>query len=198
DNSETNISHVFDRVLQASQYFYGINKGPIHINIPVREPLMPDVSRTDLFYRTQQLENSVTFNTDIEPLVGNGLVIIGETDDNLDDFDFTQYKNLTFIMDPRIGKRTELSHVVTTHDLIFRIGEAVTSKSTNQFLKRTTLPQILISEFNDVKTFPKIPNKVYVGNVKETLKSLFIESDYSDNVLYNLDNKIKSLIEDTM
>lgn len=217
DSSETNMSHVFDRVLQASQYFYGINKGPVHINVPVREPLMPDVSRTDLFYREQQLENSVTYNTDIEPLVGNGLVIIGETDFNFENFDFEQYKNLTFIMDPRIDKRTELSHVVTTHDLIFtnltkeqeenlnhrfdfivRVGEAVTSKSTNQFLKRTTLPQILISEFNDVKTFPKTPDKIYVGDVNETLKSLFIESDYSDNILYNLDRKIKSLIKDIM
>ncbi len=215
DESEYNMPHVEDRVLQASQYFDGILKGPVHINIPVREPLMPNINRTDFFFREQLIQESITVESNIEPLLGNGLVIIGETDCSLEKIDFEKYKQLTFIMDPRVSERTKLSRVVTTHDLIFmnltdeqrnelesqfdfilRIGEAVTSKSTNQFLKQTSLKQILISEFIDVKTFPKTPDVTYVGDVKQTLDALLIESDHSVDVLYEVDRDIKQLIND--
>src|SRR5699024_7402807 len=43
------------KVMQCSRYFNGNETGPVQINVPVREPLMPDITRTDLFYREKAI-----------------------------------------------------------------------------------------------------------------------------------------------
>lgn len=214
ENNNTSVSEVKNRVLQAKQHFTGVTRGPISINIPIREPLLPDLTKTELFVEADcKLDYSLTVPCEIKEIHGNVLLIIGETSENLSNLnDVFQYKNVTVIMDPRQNTRTMLHNVITTHDLIFsgieeaerttleeqydyivRVGEPVTSKSTNQFLGKVTIPQILVSEFIDIKPFPVTPNETYVGNISEILKRLIVKSD-EEPALYKLDNKIRDYL----
>nr|WP_250130282.1 thiamine pyrophosphate-binding protein [Jeotgalicoccus sp. WY2] len=78
DTHDSAESLINDKVLQASQYFNGINMGPVHFNIPVREPIMPNIERLDLFKRKQKKRiPAMTLPGNIEKLTGTGLVIIG-------------------------------------------------------------------------------------------------------------------------
>src|SRR5699024_10652944 len=65
-------------------------------------------------------------------------------------------------------------------DFIIRIGEPVTSKQTNAFLKQTAVPQYLISEFQDIKPFPVTPDETYVGTINEILPRLIADNFTSD------------------
>lgn len=180
------------KVLQGAQYFYGTSRGPIHINVPIREPLMPDVTRTDLFFRSRwkppvQITEAVPDLT----LKGNGIVFIGETIDDLESLvPLMERKGLTIITDPRQHIRRGAA-TVTHHDLLFgslseeqkawldkevdfilRIGDPFTSKALNTFLSQTSIPQYLISEHQQLKTYPKAPEKVFVGSIDHIFHSL--------------------------
>lgn len=189
-----------DKVLQASQYFGGINMGPVHFNIPIREPIMPDVSRLDLFKRpAKKISETLTIPGGIEKLEGTGLLIIGETAEDLTAvLPILEQDNIIAICDPRQNIRTKLKDGVVNHDMMFsnfsdaqlegidqkldyiiRIGEPVTSKQTNAFLKQTGIPQYLISEFQDIKPFPVTPDTTYAGTISEILPRLV--SDNNDN-----------------
>ncbi|WP_246095015.1 2-succinyl-5-enolpyruvyl-6-hydroxy-3-cyclohexene-1-carboxylic-acid synthase [Salinicoccus cyprini] len=174
------------KILQCAQHFQGVDRGPVHINVPIREPLMPDMTRTDLFHRTPRAmpEYSVALSSGLH-FEGHGLVIIGETADDLESVSSVlDRENLTVIADPRQHIRRTLPNVITHHDLIFsnlnqeqlkrleaevdfiiRIGEPLTSKVTNQFLSKTGIPQYLFSEYQQLKTFPATPQAAYVGPI---------------------------------
>ncbi|HIW37716.1 MAG TPA: 2-succinyl-5-enolpyruvyl-6-hydroxy-3-cyclohexene-1-carboxylic-acid synthase [Candidatus Jeotgalicoccus stercoravium] len=218
DEHESAISLIDDKVMQASQFFTGINLGPVHFNIPIREPIMPDVDAVDLFNREEKnIEPPLVIPRNIERLQGQGLVIIGETAEDLSDLtDLLSHDNLTVICDPRQNIRTKLKSSIVNHDLIFsclgesqeeyidtqadfiiRIGEPVTSKLTNGFLKKTKLPQILLSEFQDIKPFPKTPGQVYTGTITEILSNL-VETSKENSLkswFTSLSNKIAAYID---
>ncbi len=214
ENNDVTITEVKNRIIQMSMFLSGINRGPVAINIPIREPLMPDLTRTDLFKATKVESNeTVTVPKNITVIKGKILLIVGETIESLDALEpVFNFKNVDTIMDPRQNTRVFLKNAITSHDLIFshvteehiksieksydyivRVGEPVTSKSTNQFLGKVNLPQILISEFIDVKPYPVTPNKTYVGNITQILPCLIEESDEETN-LYKLDKKIRESI----
>ncbi|CAD2074917.1 2-succinyl-5-enolpyruvyl-6-hydroxy-3-cyclohexene-1-carboxylic-acid synthase [Phocicoccus pinnipedialis] len=207
---------VQNRVLQASMYFTGVNRGPIAINIPIREPLMPDLTRNDLFVNSKvELIENITIPKSVDEISGKVLLIIGETNECLEELSpLFNYRNVSTIMDPRQNMRVNLDNVITTHDLIFsnisndkikkietefdyivRVGEPVTSKSTNQFLSKVKLPQILVSEFIDIKPFPVTPEKTYVGNITNLLSRLIKESE-EESVLLELDKIIREFISE--
>lgn len=211
DDHNSAESLINDKVLQASQYFSGINMGPVHFNIPVREPIMPNIERLDLFKRTQKvMAPSITIPGNIEKLTGTVLAIIGETAEDLTPLkSILEQGNIIAIFDPRQNLRTEVKGGVVNHDMMFsnfsdkhreylnsnvdfiiRIGEPVTSKQTNAFLKQTTVPQYLISEFQSVKPFPVTPDETYVGTVNEILPRLI-----NDNFKSEIKERFVSLSE---
>ncbi|MDO5360404.1 MAG: thiamine pyrophosphate-binding protein, partial [Jeotgalicoccus sp.] len=190
-----------DKVLQASQYFNGINMGPVHFNIPVREPIMPNIERLDLFKRRQKKRvPAMTLPGNIEKLTGTGLVIIGETAEDLTPLKpVLEQGNIITVFDPRQNLRTDVKDGIVNHDMMFsnfgdkhreyinrnvdfiiRIGEPVTSKQTNAFLKQTTVQQYLISEFQDIKPFPVTPGETYVGTVNEILPRMINDNFKSE------------------
>lgn len=201
DSHDSAESLINDKVLQASQYFNGINMGPVHFNIPVREPIMPNVRRLDLFKRVQKsMTPAITVPGDIEKLKGTGLVFIGETAEDLTPLvSVLEQGNLIAVCDPRQNLRTFVKDAIVNHDMMFsnfsenhrqyiednidfiiRIGEPVTSKQTNAFLKQTAVPQYLISEFQDIKPFPVTPDETYVGTINEILPRLIADNFMSD------------------
>ncbi|CAM4168431.1 2-succinyl-5-enolpyruvyl-6-hydroxy-3-cyclohexene-1-carboxylic-acid synthase [Lacicoccus alkaliphilus] len=180
------------RVLQAAEFFTGTNTGPVHFNIPIREPLMPDLSRTDLFHRARTGTVQRTVHNNVEKITGNILIILGETAHPLEGLEtiFSQ-DNVTVIADPRQHARLHSSNIITTHDLMFstftsaqldhiendfdyivRVGEPVTSKLTNRFLANASVTQILVSEYDGLKTFPVPPARAYTGDAATILKDL--------------------------
>ena len=201
DDHDSAESLINDKVLQASQYFSGINMGPVHFNIPVREPIMPNIERLDLFKRTQkELTPAITIPGNIRKLTGTGLVIIGETAEDLSPLkDVFEQGNIITVCDPRQNIRTHVKDAIVNHDMMFsnfgkkhfkyidenvdfiiRIGEPVTSKQTNAFLKQTAVPQYLISEFMDIKPFPVTPDETYAGTVNEILPRMISGNSESD------------------
>jgi 2-succinyl-5-enolpyruvyl-6-hydroxy-3-cyclohexene-1-carboxylic-acid synthase len=149
DSHDSAESLINDKVLQASQYFNGVNMGPVHFNIPVREPIMPNVRRLDLFKRVQKsMTPAITVPGDIEKLKGTGLVFIGETAEDLTPLvSVLEQGNLIAVCDPRQNLRTFVKDAIVNHDMMFsnfsenhrqyiednidfiiRIGEPVTSK----------------------------------------------------------------------
>lgn len=184
-----------NKVRRATQFFTGLARGPVHFNVPIREPLMPDMTRTDLFTRSLSRPVQKTVPDNIESIFGDILVFLGYTDETLEDIDVLNYKNVTVVADPRQHYRLKHKTTISSHDLIFlslsdaqksylaqhfdyivRVGEPVTSKATNQFLKETAIPQIVVSEYQDIKTFPTEPACAYVGAVSDVLSRLIQSS----------------------
>lgn len=208
-----------NKVRQASVFFKGVSRGPVHFNIPIREPLMPDMNRVDLFKKSPVNTSVQTLPEPIEAVSGNILVILGETDEDLSSVETLTYENVTVIADPRQHCRIENSNVITSQDLIFlsltetsryhlekhfdyivRVGEPLTSKASNQFLKQTKLSQIVISEYANIKTFPKAPDVSYTGTVSSILDALITagKTDSDHQWLKKVDTGIKSLLKEKM
>lgn len=206
------------KILQCAQYFGGVDRGPVHINIPIREPLMPDMTRTDFFHRTPKTVTEYSVALSSNPrFEGHGLVFIGETSEDLEDVcSILDKENLTVIADPRQHIRRLLPDVITHHDLIFsnlnstqlerleaevdfiiRIGEPLTSKVTNQFLAKTLIPQYLFSEYQQLKTFPSTPQAVYIGSIGTLLENTVFKKHGRGpkSWLTELDRRIANRIE---
>src|SRR5690625_7910722 len=67
-------------MLQCSRFFTGPNTGPVHVNIPVREPSMPDVKMNDLFNRKKKaLPDCKMADEAMNPFHGTSLLLIGGT-----------------------------------------------------------------------------------------------------------------------
>ena len=193
DKHESLQDLIESKILQCSRFFTGTHTGPVHINVPVREPSMPDVSMTGLFNREQKtLPEYKMTDASVKPLQGTGLLLIGETSEDISDIgDIIDRENLTVVLDPRQHLRRFLKNAVTHHDLIFnvlseeqysfieenvdfilRIGEPLTSKAANKFLSSTSVPQYVLSEVQEVKTYPVAPAASYIGNVSDTLDQI--------------------------
>ena len=73
----------------------------------------------------------------------------------------------------------------------------MTSKLTNQFLSNSPTRQILLSEFEIIKTFPVSPDETYVGDIDKTLKDLIGsgEEPQLKNWFITLDKAVRKYID---
>lgn len=203
---------------QASQFLSGTEQGPVHINVQIDEPLLPDLNRLDLFTRTTQASR-VTTEKSIDgkiELSGRGLILLGATEVDLSEsVEYLSTLNVPIIADSRqFVQRKE--NVITNHDLLFsyvlnhcedlietfdfiiRVGDPFTSKSTNQFLNKlpASTKQLYFSEFKDLKTFPTLPNESFVGMINAYLKQVVM--DRVDHRFYNATHTVNDVITNTL
>ena len=218
-NPELNDTKEVETVIdQASQYFNGTEQGPVHLNVQIDEPLLPDLNRLDIFTRSTKHSDVITehrLDGKIE-LSGRGLILLGATEVDLSE----SVAHLSKLGVPIIADSRQFvqknKDVITNHDLLFsyvlnhredllesfdfiiRVGDPFTSKSTNIFLKRLpeSTKQLYFSEFKELKTFPSLPDESFIGMVNTHLKQIVI--DNADYRFYDVTHKVNDAITNTL
>lgn len=177
---------------KASQFFDGPQQGPVHFNLPFREPLTPDLSRHDLLtsfhYERPHYQKTMDFSAILPVLKqSKGLIVVGDMQhqDISQILTFATIYDLPILADPLNGIRaTQHPNVVATYDLllrsgldlsadfVIRVGKPVVSKKLNQWLKTTDAIQILVQNNADVDAFPKNPDYFYEMSANDFFRAL--------------------------
>ncbi|MCC4037534.1 2-succinyl-5-enolpyruvyl-6-hydroxy-3-cyclohexene-1-carboxylic-acid synthase [Staphylococcus pseudintermedius] len=177
---------------KASQFFDGPHQGPVHFNLPFREPLTPDLSRQDLLtslhYERPHYQKTMDFSAILPVLKqSKGLIVVGDMQhqDISQILTFATIYDLPILADPLNGIRaTQHPNVVTTYDLllrsglnlsadfVIRVGKPVVSKKLNQWLKTTDATQILVQNNADIDAFPKNPDYFFEMSANDFFRAL--------------------------